>query len=196
MTTRASATDGALGSTRYSPAQLRVAGAAMELIAAHGVNGTSLQMIADALGVTKAAVYHQFKTKEAIVIAATEMELTKLDAALDAAEAEPGPGSRDALVRQVIDLSVARRRMVSAIQYDPVVVRLLSEQRPFQDYMARLFAALLGSETDAAARLRVAMVASAIGGVVTHPLVADLDDETLRNRMLDLAREFLGPERW
>jgi AcrR family transcriptional regulator len=195
MTTGAAAAVGPLGSTRYSPAQLRVAGAAMELIAAHGVNGTSLQMIADALGVTKAAVYHQFKTKEAIVIAAIEVELTKLDAALDAAEAEPGPGSRDMLVRQVIDLSVARRRMVSAIQYDPVVVRLLSEQRPFQEYMTRLFAVLLDGETDAAARLRVAMVSSAIGGVVTHPLVADLDDETLRSRMLDLAREFLGPER-
>jgi AcrR family transcriptional regulator len=195
VTTRATATVGALGSAHYSAAQLRVAGAAMELIAAHGVNGTSLQMIADALGVTKAAVYHQFKTKEAIVLAAIEMELTKLDAALDVAEAEPGPGSRDALVRQVIDLSVARRRMVSAIQHDPVVVRLLSEQRPFQEYMTRLFAALLGGETDAAARLRVAMVASAIGGTVTHPLVADLDDETLRSRMLDLAREFLGPER-
>jgi AcrR family transcriptional regulator len=195
MTTRATATVGTLGSAHYSAAQLRVAGAAMELIAAHGVNGTSLQMIADALGVTKAAVYHQFKTKEAIVIAAIEVELTKLDAALDAAESEPGPGSRDMLVRQVIDLSVARRRMVSAIQYDPVVVRLLSEQRPFQEYMARLFAALLDGETDAAARLRVAMVSSAIGGVVTHPLVADLDDETLRSRMLSLAREFLGPER-
>jgi len=59
-----------VGSTPYSPAQRRVATAAMELIAEHGVSGTSLQMIADALGVTKAAVYHQFKTKEAIVIAA------------------------------------------------------------------------------------------------------------------------------
>jgi AcrR family transcriptional regulator len=195
MTTGGTATAGPLGSTRYSPAQLRVAVAAMELIADHGVGGTSLQMIADSLGVTKAAVYHQFKTKEAIVIAAIEVELTKLDAALDAAEAEPGPGSRDALVRQVIELSVARRRMVSAIQHDPVVVRLLSEQQPFQEYMMRLFAALLGRDTDAAARLRVAMVASAIGGVVTHPLVADLDAETLQSRIFDLAREFLGPER-
>jgi AcrR family transcriptional regulator len=30
------------------------------------VSGTSLQMIAGAMGVTKAAVYHQFKTKEEI----------------------------------------------------------------------------------------------------------------------------------
>ena len=45
-------------------------------------------MIADAIGVTKAAVYHQFKTKDEIVVAAVEVELAKLEAALDAAEAE------------------------------------------------------------------------------------------------------------
>ena len=36
------------------------------------MNGTSLQMIADAMGVTKAAVYHQFHTKEEIVLAVAE----------------------------------------------------------------------------------------------------------------------------
>ena len=45
-------------------------------------------MIADAIGVTKAAVYHQFKTKEEIVIAVMETDLVQLEAALDAAEAE------------------------------------------------------------------------------------------------------------
>ena len=56
-------------------AQTRVLDAALKLIAEHGVSGTSLQMIADAMGVTKAAVYRQFKTKEEIVIAITEREL-------------------------------------------------------------------------------------------------------------------------
>ena len=45
--------------------------AALKLISEHGVSGTSLQMIADEMGVTKAAVYRQFKTKEEIVIAIT-----------------------------------------------------------------------------------------------------------------------------
>jgi hypothetical protein len=36
------------------------------------------------------------------------------------------------------------------------------------------------------------MVASAIGAAVTHPLVADLDDATLRNELLLLSRRFLG----
>ena len=43
-------------------------------------------MIADAIGVTKAAIYHQFKTKDEIVLAAIEVELAKLETALDAAE--------------------------------------------------------------------------------------------------------------
>ena len=55
------------------------------------MSGTSLQMIADTIGVTKAAVYHQFKTKEEIVIAVVEVDLAQLEAALDAAEAERRP---------------------------------------------------------------------------------------------------------
>ena len=43
--------------------------AALELFAEHGVGATSYGMIADRLGVTKGAVYHQFKTKDDIIIA-------------------------------------------------------------------------------------------------------------------------------
>jgi len=180
------------GSTPYSAAQRRVAVAAIDLFAEHGVDATTLQMIAERIGVTKAAVYHQFKTKEGIVIAAMEVELGKLEAALAEAEADPGPGAREILLRQVIDLSVARRRVVSTLQHDPVIVRLLADHAPFQVFVTRLFGTLLGDETDSGARLRVAMVASAIGAVVTHPLVADLDDATLRDGVFDLSREFLN----
>jgi AcrR family transcriptional regulator len=57
-------TTGRLTSVPRTAAQTRVLDAALDLISEHGVSGTSLQMIADAVGVTKAAVYHQFKTKE------------------------------------------------------------------------------------------------------------------------------------
>ena len=68
-------------------AQVRVVTAALDLFAEHGVNGTSLQMIADAVGVTKAAIYHQFKTKDEIVVAAIDVDLAKLETALDIADA-------------------------------------------------------------------------------------------------------------
>jgi AcrR family transcriptional regulator len=44
----------------------QVIAAATRLFAAHGFDGTSLQSIADALGVTKAAVLHHFPSKEAL----------------------------------------------------------------------------------------------------------------------------------
>jgi AcrR family transcriptional regulator len=184
-----------LGSTPYSAAQMRVVTAALDLFVQHGVSATSLQMIADAVGVTKAAVYHQFKTKEAIVVAAVELELGRLEMALDAAEAvEPGPGALEALLGQVVDLAVGRRRMVNTLLYDPVIVRLLAEHEPFTEFMDHLFRALLRGRDDVEARARVAMVASAIGGAVTHPLVADLDDATLKAELLELSLRFLDLE--
>ena len=67
--------------------------AALDLFAEHGVSATSLQMIADAVGITKAAVYHQFRTKDHIVIAVTERELGRLVPAVERAEAGEQPGS-------------------------------------------------------------------------------------------------------
>jgi AcrR family transcriptional regulator len=57
--TLARASAGQPRSARYTPARTQVIEAALALFAEHGIDGTSLQMIADAMGVTKAAVYHQ-----------------------------------------------------------------------------------------------------------------------------------------
>jgi AcrR family transcriptional regulator len=70
------------GSITRTAAQTRVLDVAFNLVAQHGVSGTSLQMIADTIGVTKAAVYRQFKSKDDIVIALTERELGGLEPAL------------------------------------------------------------------------------------------------------------------
>ena len=179
-----------VGSTSRSPAQARVIAAALTCFGQRGVSGTSLQMIADAIGVTKAAVYHQFKTKEEIVIAVLEDDLGPLESALDAAEAEHAvPRAREVLLAQVIDRVVQRRRIVSALQQDPVIVRLLAKHEPFLRLMDRLFDVLTGGDTGPAARVRGAMIAAAIGGAGMHPLVADLDDATLRDQMLRVTRQ-------
>ena len=47
---------------RYSSAQRRTIDAALELFADHGVAGTSFQMGAAAVGGSKAAIYHQFRS--------------------------------------------------------------------------------------------------------------------------------------
>lgn len=173
-------------------AQARVLDAAFNLIAQHGVSGTSLQMIADAIGVTKAAVYRQFKSKDDIIIALTERELGGLEAGLEAAEAEKSaPRAREVLLGKVIDIAVVRRRMMSALRFDPVIVRFLAEHEPFQQFVSRLYAVLLG-DTDPVARVPAAMLSGAISAGVMHPLVADIDDDTLRADLLRATRRILN----
>lgn len=179
-------------SPRYSAAQMRIVEAALGLFAEHGVGGTSLQMIADAIGVTKAAVYHQFKAKEEIVIAVADTELAKVEAAVVAAESEPTPDrARDLLVTRMVDLAVERRRMESTLLGDPVLVRFFANHEPFRQLMDRLYKLLVGEGGGPTDRVPAAMLTAAIGGAVMHPLVADLDDETLRSHLMRLARRFL-----
>ena len=181
-----------LQSVPRTAAQVRVITAALDLFTQHGVNGTSLQMIADAIGVTKAAVYHQFKTKDEIVFAAIEVEMVKVETAIEAAEADDlSPRGRELVLTQVIDLAVERRSMVSAVQNDPVIVRFLANHQPFRQLMDRLSIVLTGGDTGVDARVRAAIVSAAIGGAVMHPLVMDLDDATLRSELLELSRAFL-----
>ena len=85
----------------------------------------------------------------------------------------------------MIDSAVERRRMVSAVLYDPVVVRFLGQHEPFRQLMTRLYVVLTGGDPGVDARVRAAMVSAAIGGAVMHPLVMDLDDETLRSQLAD-----------
>src|SRR5260370_30844513 len=100
-----------LGSTLRSPVQLRTLRATVELFTECGVGATSYQMIADAVGVTKGAIYHQFKTKDEIVLAVAEMELARLEDALEAAEAiDDRLQARELLLRRVIDHAVEHRR--------------------------------------------------------------------------------------
>jgi AcrR family transcriptional regulator len=174
-------------------AQTRIVTAALALFARHGVGGTSLQMIADEVGVTKAAVYHQFKTKEEIVVAAGEAELVKLAAVIDTAESERSPKrARDALVAGIVDLAVDRRHTVGSLLSDPVAAAYFADQPMFRDVMHRLRSLLIGDDASPEARIRTATLIAAISGAVLHPFVADLDDATLREELLRLARRFLG----
>jgi len=176
----------------YSAVQRRTIAAAVELFTRHGVSGTSLQMIADAVGVTKASIYYQFKTKDEIVLAVAEADLAQMEEALDAAEAEADPADgRDVLLVRLVDIAVDHRHMVGLVQNDPVMVRLLEEHEPFQQLMDRLHRVLVGDDPSVDERVPAAMLSAAISGAVSHPLVSDLDDDALRANLLGIARRFL-----
>jgi AcrR family transcriptional regulator len=181
------------GSVAPSPAQARIITASLDLFARNGVGGTSLQMIADEIGVTKAAVYHQYKTKDEIVLTAAEAELARLEAVIDAAETKPSQKqARDVLIGGIIDLAIDRRRTVSTILSDPVIVGFFAQHETFRDVMHRMRRLLIGEDVEPQGSVRTAMFIAAISGAVMHPFVVDLDDDLLRVELLRLARRFLG----
>jgi AcrR family transcriptional regulator len=181
-----------IGGPVHTAPQSRIIDAALVLFAEHGVGGTSLQMIADAIGVTKAAVYHQYNTKDEIILAVAEVVLARLEAAVAAAEAERSRSrARGVLIAEMIDLAVERRRMASVLQRDPVMLRFLEEHEPFRNVMARVNRVVMNGASTPRARIQAAIVSSAIAGAVIHPLGRDLDDESLRSELTRQLRKLL-----
>ncbi len=178
--------------TDHTEAQTRVIEAALALFAEHGIAGTSLQIIADAIGVTKAAVYHQYPTKDEIVLAVAEVVLAGLEGAVTRAEAERSRArARAVLVDAMIDLAVEQRHIAGILQRDPVMVRFLREHAPFRRVMQRVNRVLMGGAADPGARVLAAALASAIAGAVVHPAAEGLDDELLRAQLRRLLRRLL-----
>jgi AcrR family transcriptional regulator len=182
--------------TKASPlpteAQTRVVNAALTLFAEHGVGGTSLRMIAGELGVTVAAVYHQYNTKHEIIVAALESELRRLTAVVDAAEDQPSAErATDVLVAGMVDLAIGVGRSLSAVLSDPIITGPFADDAGYRDVMRRIRRVLMGNDTTRKARIRTATFIAAINGAATHPFLADLDDETLRSELLFVARQLL-----
>lgn len=176
----------------HTAAQARIIDAALELFTEHGISGTSLQMIADEIGVTKAAVYHQYNTKDEIILTVAEVVLAGLESAVtDAEAARPRSRARELLIARMIDLAVERRGMAGILQRDPVMLRFLEEHAPFRLVMERVNRVLMGAGSDPRARVLAATLAAATAGAVIHPLAVDLDDETLRSQLRKQLRKLL-----
>jgi AcrR family transcriptional regulator len=174
--------------------QSRILDAALALFAEHGISGTSLQMIADAIGVTKAAVYHQYNTKDEIVLAVASDVLAALEAAVTAAETwrpRSRARARAVLLDHMVDLAVERRQMAGVLQRDPVMLRFLQEHAPFRRVMERVNRVLLAGSIDPAARVLTGILLSAIAGTVIHPLAMQLDDARLRSQLIRQLRKLL-----
>jgi AcrR family transcriptional regulator len=98
---------------------------ARRLFVEHGYDATSLQTIADTMGVTKANVYYYFRTKVAILEALLDTNVAALTALLDEAETLNGKHARleflvDGFVNEVVN---AHRTVAPMSRTDPIVRR-------------------------------------------------------------------------
>jgi len=97
---------------------------AQRLFAELGYDATSLQMIADELGLTKAAVYYHFRAKNEILQAIMLPGIERLKALLDDAAAIRGRRARlEFLVTGFVDFLVQNRHYAVMAATDPAARR-------------------------------------------------------------------------
>src|SRR5262245_6517992 len=83
-------------------------------------------MIADNLGVTKAAIYHHFKTRDEILTAVIQPAIEELRGIIAVAQVQRTPAGRaDAMLSGLVDLTVKHRTLIGMIGADPGVTSAL-----------------------------------------------------------------------
>jgi AcrR family transcriptional regulator len=172
----------------------RILDAALDLFSDHGFEGTTLQQIADRLGLTKAALYYHFPSKDDLLQALHKPVVTDLEGLLDAFTALPDtPARRREFMRDYLDFLLRHRRMIAYMFHDlatlahPAVASGSSARR------ARVEAIVGGDELDFNQQVRIAM---AFGGM--HACIArypDSESPALREALLDAAGTLLRPRR-
>ena len=144
----------------------RVLDTALTLFADRTYGATTLQDIADAMGVTKAALYYYFRTKDEILTALIEPSTVALEELLDRAESRPpAPAvTRDVLVG-LGELSARDRRRLGIMMFDRTFVydeALGKRSRAGQERLQRVLTRGLDDDPDAEVRVLAALAALAV----------------------------------
>ena len=175
-------------------ARERVLEAALELFAKHGVHGTSLQMIADRLGVGKGAVYYQFQSKDEIALAVVLPVFEDIEHLTRIAELLPSPEAQlDVAISGLVELAIRHRRVSSLFHGDPIIHQLIESRDEFQVIVDRFSALLLGPNPDTSTRVAISMTTAGIYACATDPVLADIADAELRLILLDCSKRCVRP---
>jgi AcrR family transcriptional regulator len=172
----------------------RVLDAALALFAEHGVHGTSLQMIADRVGVSKAAVYYQFRSKEDIVLEVLRPSIEDTARVIRIAEALPDAQQRRAVVVSgLIEVAVRYRPLAVFFYGDPAIDQMVLSEPGFKVVADRLRELLEGPDRNAADRIAFSVFFSGVGKAAANPELSDIDDADLHRSLLDLSERILTP---
>lgn len=170
----------------------RLIDTAVTLFTRHTFAGTSLQMIADEIGFTKAAIYHHFRTREQLLLAVLEPLLTELGAVLDEAEQKRSAQARAAhLLTGYAGIAVRNRGLVGVLATDPSVATALEQRTDWTELIQRQLHTLADVDPGPGGKVRATMVVAGIAAAA-GPLSADLGDDELLGQLIEAGRRTLG----
>ncbi|MFL5962439.1 MAG: TetR/AcrR family transcriptional regulator [Gaiellaceae bacterium] len=172
----------------------RILEAALDVFSEYGFEGSSLQQIADRLGLTKAALYYHFRSKDELLEALVEPAVKGVDEILDACSGERDtPARRKEFMKQYLDYFLRQRRLIAYITRDLATLAHPAISAGNEERRARVEAILAGSDLDFSDQVRVTM---AFGGmqaaIAQYP---DADEAELREALLEAGAALLRPRR-
>jgi AcrR family transcriptional regulator len=161
---------------------------AQRLFAEHGYDATSLQMIADEMGLTKAAVYYHYPAKSDILQAVMLPGIRRIEALLDEVAALRGRRARaEHLVNGFVEFLVGNRHLAVMASTDPAAKRF--EEVDTETMRQRALTLLFGDSPTGAERLAYNTIFYIPESL---PDLVDLTDEelgeALRTTMLRILR--------
>ncbi|WP_166904146.1 TetR/AcrR family transcriptional regulator [Mycobacterium sp. DL440] len=170
----------------------RMLDAAMQLFLTYSFAGTSLQMIADELGLTKAAIYYHFRTREQLLIALMEPIFSQIATVVEIAERKRTVRARaESMLVGYADIVARNRNLVPVTTFDPSVRAVLRNHPEWAALIDRQIALLAATDTPDRGTVNAAVVLTGLaGGAAT----ADrrIDDEALRSQLIDSGRRAMG----
>lgn len=143
----------------------RIQAVALELFTEQGYEKTSLREIAERLGVTKAALYYHFKSKDDIVTSFVEDRIERLDALVKWAEGQPADAaSRRAVLGRYADefFGNERHSVMRFFEQNQTVFKSLTVGQRLRERLLHLAEALARPDRSAEARLRAALAIFAV----------------------------------
>lgn len=170
----------------------RLLDATATLISQHGFAGTTLQMIADELGFTKAAIYYHFRAREQLLVALMNPILHEIRRAVETAESQPTARTqKEALLRGFATVVAKNRSLAAVMVFDPSVHRILQDQPDWGDLIARQLAILIQSEPPTLGVIKATALMTGLAGAATGA-PPDIDEESLIDHLCDIGRRVLG----
>ena len=169
----------------------RIARLALARFRVSGFVGTSIADLAGALGVSKAAIYYHYRSKDALLDYLVDPLLDAIDTCIGDHN-QPTRTARQ-LLGAYLAVLIAHRQVVPLITIDVAVLNHPSIGPRLRAQNHQLQSLLTGPDTSVSARLR----AEAALGAIWRPLIAepqlDLTDPDHQHTLIDAAVATLQP---